>query len=124
MRLEKEESEEDNGDNNDTSLRTPQPSYQVRLSAHLSSTHVMSPDLVPTPLFGRKRKIACIPFPNLVPTTNTNRDPDQEQIVDVCTETSPSNTLHSPHTPHSSASSTYSCADADLKVREDPAISK
>lgn len=40
------------------------PSYQDRLSACLSSQHVLSDDLVPSPLFSRNKKAAQITYPS------------------------------------------------------------
>ena len=64
-------------DSEDDAEPTPRkPSYQNRLSACLSSQHVLSNDLVPSPLFSRNKKTAQITYP---PAANEDTLIDDEQ---------------------------------------------
>jgi hypothetical protein len=57
------EAETEAGDEGDNGGERRDPRHVARLSASLSSTHVLSDGLVPSPLFSRTKKLAKIPFP-------------------------------------------------------------
>jgi hypothetical protein len=77
-----------------TPSQTRQPSYQNRLSACLSSTHLLDEELVPSPLFSRTRKTAHVPFP----TISASLDPIAANGIGTLSISEPPRPL--PRTPH------------------------
>jgi hypothetical protein len=66
--------DESQQDNIDAPPSPEQVRHDARLSACLSSTHVLAKDLVPSPLFSRTKKIVQIPLPPGVGQPNANTD--------------------------------------------------
>ena len=82
----------------DAESTPPKLSYQNRLSACLSSQHVLSDDLVPSPLFSRNKKAAQITYP---PAANEDTITNDERARGIAQPPRPlPRTLHTHQNHH------------------------
>jgi hypothetical protein len=82
---ETDDSEDSEDASQQDSLDAPSPEHirhKARLSACLSSTHVLANDLVPSPLFSRTKKTAHVPFPPGLGQLNANTDTITPEVTD------------------------------------------